>query len=339
MLHPRSPLTLPHGDARRRLAAGALVYLPVNPIEYHGPHLSLRNDGLISAGMARDLHRGLEGRWPGYTGTGDQPLLLDDLDVGVDPVPGPGTRPVSLARASQLVVEAAESLADLGAKRVVFMTFHGSPLHAEAIERGVCALRRRGVRAVNPFNHMMRLAVLGGLKELAREAAADLIAASQELDEALGEAIRFDYHGGLIETSLALRYAPESVDPCYKDLPPCPEVRPPLWMRLIPAGLDRLGLRRLARETEFSGVGATWYGLRPFPGYTGSPHLASTELAQALTDRLFDEMVELVRDVLEGAAEPPPPMIRWLKLLSLGGYVPLLPQRHEGTTDAQGRTE
>ncbi len=36
---------------------GAVVYLPVNPIEYHGPHLSLMNDHLISVGLAR-----------GYTG-------------------------------------------------------------------------------------------------------------------------------------------------------------------------------------------------------------------------------------------------------------------------------
>ena len=35
------------------LATGAPVFLCVNPVEYHGPHLSLHNDRLISEGVAR----------------------------------------------------------------------------------------------------------------------------------------------------------------------------------------------------------------------------------------------------------------------------------------------
>lgn len=43
-------------SAKAAFSSGAPVYLPVNPIEYHGPHLSLLNDHLISVGLAGDLH-------------------------------------------------------------------------------------------------------------------------------------------------------------------------------------------------------------------------------------------------------------------------------------------
>ena len=42
---------LPNDAARRLLATGVPVYLPVNPVEYHGPHLSLHTDRLISRGL------------------------------------------------------------------------------------------------------------------------------------------------------------------------------------------------------------------------------------------------------------------------------------------------
>ena len=72
---------LPHSEARRLLSSGAPVFLPVNPVEYHGPHLSLHNDRLISAGLMRDLHAGLAMKY-------DWPLLVaDDLEVGVEPAP------------------------------------------------------------------------------------------------------------------------------------------------------------------------------------------------------------------------------------------------------------
>src|SRR5205807_1521461 len=68
---------LPHQDAQRLARSGAPVYLTVNPVEYHGPHLSLHNDRLVSTGIVRDLHERLRARH-------DWPLLLGgDLEVGV----------------------------------------------------------------------------------------------------------------------------------------------------------------------------------------------------------------------------------------------------------------
>ena len=51
-----SLLDIPHQEARRLVKSGAPVYLSVNPVEYHGPHLSLHNDRLISIGLIREVH-------------------------------------------------------------------------------------------------------------------------------------------------------------------------------------------------------------------------------------------------------------------------------------------
>ncbi|HEY4219853.1 MAG TPA: hypothetical protein VGO62_00890, partial [Myxococcota bacterium] len=55
---------LPHSEARRALSSGAPVFLLVNPVEFHGPHLPLHNDELIALGLARDLHERLFGAHP-----------------------------------------------------------------------------------------------------------------------------------------------------------------------------------------------------------------------------------------------------------------------------------
>src|SRR5438105_3637126 len=107
-------------EARRLTATGAPVYLPINPVEYHGPHLSLHNDALISRGLATDLHARLAARHPEWPF-----LVADDLEVGVDPCPGRGTRHTPYPIACALIREACRALAELGAERVVLMTFHG----------------------------------------------------------------------------------------------------------------------------------------------------------------------------------------------------------------------
>src|SRR5260370_37831842 len=114
---------MPHAQARALLAAGAPVFLPVNPVEYHGPHLSLHNDGLVSRGLARDIHAVLaqsEGDWPC--------LVTSGLEVGVDPCPGPGTRATPFRQVRWLVLEAGRRLVERGAHRGVLVTVPAGPL-------------------------------------------------------------------------------------------------------------------------------------------------------------------------------------------------------------------
>src|SRR5690242_6933886 len=90
---------VPHQEARRLVSSGAPVYLTINPVEYHGPHLSLHNDRLISFGLAREVHEAL-------AKTNDWPFVVGaDLEIGVEPCPGPGSRRTPFGVARHLVLE------------------------------------------------------------------------------------------------------------------------------------------------------------------------------------------------------------------------------------------
>src|SRR5260370_17094354 len=209
---------MPHAQARALLAAGASVFLPVTPVACRGPHVSLHNAGLVSRGLARDIHAVLaqsEGDWPC--------LVTSDLEVGVDPCPGGGTRATRCREVGWLVLEACRRLVELGAQRVVLVTFHGGPLHNLALDAGVRWLTAHGVRALAPLNLLLR-----AMLDIRAENYADVYATipdGAERAAAMAEAPT-DFHAGLFETSLSLHYAPDSVDPNYTRLPPCPPTVP-----------------------------------------------------------------------------------------------------------------
>jgi creatinine amidohydrolase len=316
-------LDLPHGEARRLLATGAPVYLSINPVEYHGPHLSLHNDRLISAGLLTDVHARLRERHPEW------PLLFAcDLELGVDPCWGPGSRHTSYAAATALIREACRALAELGAQRVVLMTFHGSPLHSLALEAGVQLLRRRGVRAVAPFHIVLAALARHGRVDRARFAAG--LAHVQDGAEraAMITDLQLDFHAGFFETSVALHYAPDSVSPMHRTLPPCPPFPRRRKSQLI-AGAARLVRRlrlgddagELADDLDFVATALGWYELRPFPGYTGRPHQARAESGALFARFMVDEMAPLVESVLCKSASAPPPILPWLAALTLGGRI------------------
>jgi creatinine amidohydrolase len=307
-------LDLPHVEARRMLATGAPVYLTVNPVEYHGPHLSLHNDRLLSRGLARDLHARLAARHP------DWPFLVaHDLELGVEGCPGAGTRLTHYQTQRTVVVEACRALAELGAQRVILMTFHGAPLHNLALQAGVEMLTARGVRAIAPFHLVLREMLL--YPDLAR--AEQPLATIADPDEraAMAAELPHDFHAGFFETSVALHYAPRSVSPIHKELPPCPPVSPDPKLRAAARAARSLGRENLARELSFAAMGLAWQSLRPFPGYTGRPHLASAAAGELFARFIIDGYEPAVDDVLCGRAEPPPPIMPWLLRVSAGGRI------------------
>jgi creatinine amidohydrolase len=311
-----SLLDVAHQEARRLVRSGAPVYLTINPVEYHGPHLSLHNDRLISLGLVADVHEQ-------FAKTHDWPLLLGaDLEVGVEPCPGIGTRRTPFPVVRHLVVEACRALAELGATKVVLMTFHGAPLHNLAIEAGVELLRAVNIRAVAPFN--------GVLSELLFLDPARYAGAFAHIEDAaersqMMAALALDFHAGFFETSMALHYAPSSVAPDYRSLPPCADVRPDGKFVLASKMARALGADQLSRELSFAAAGLGWNALRPFPGYTGRPHRATPQAGAVFAAEIVRRYAEGIEDVFAGRAESPPPIMRWAGRLSLGGRIGNLP--------------
>lgn len=301
-----------HRELQRLLRRGTPVYLPVNPTEFHGPHLSLFNDHLISVGVARDMHRRLCARM------GDMPLLLaEDVGVGVQPCPGPGSRATSYRTVRRMVRDAVNRLADLGATRVVLITFHGDPLHNHALQAGVKALQRRGVAALAPLNLALDQLAAGALEGV--EAAWSSV--RDESDRAALEAdVASDFHAGFVETSLSLHHAARTVGE-LRDLPPCPPIVPDRVAKTVAAWARAAGLERLGLELDVVARGLGWYAMRPFLGYTGRPDLANPEAGAVFAEALADGFAEAAYAVFEqGAAAPTPPMT-WLPAATLGGRV------------------
>jgi hypothetical protein len=83
------------------------------------------------------------------------------------------------------------------------------------------------------------------------------------------------------------------------------------------AGL--LGRGRLADECRFVARGLTWTHLKPHPGYTGWPALASREAGAAFAEAILERYVPQVLAALEGRRDAPAPILGWLTPLTLNG--------------------
>lgn len=109
-------------------------------------------------------------------------------------------------------------------------------------------------------------------------------------------------------------------------MPPCPPVRPQPALAAAARMAAGLGARALAGELAFAANGLGWYALRPFPGYSGRPALASAKAGQILADRIATRFAEATSAVFENRATAPRPIMGWLGALSLGGRLGALPR-------------
>lgn len=313
-LEPVSLLSLPHRRARALARSGVPVTLCVNPVEYHGPHLSLHNDRVISLGLARRLSERLE-----RSGLGGPFVLAGDLEAGVDPVCGPGSQHVPYAVVRRTVMEACRALAELGATRVVLMTFHGSPMHDHALDAGVRWLEARGVRVIAPLVLLLDAMVLDEVSGFDAAFAGIADVAEREV---MKRTLAADMHAGFFETSVALEVAPEHVASDYTSVPPCAPTHPPRALTTLARLFAAAGRRKLAGELRVMAEGIAWMNLRPFPGYTSRPHLASAAAGAVFVDGMLDRVEELARRVFVNGERSPRPPFKWMRALTLGGRIP-----------------
>jgi creatinine amidohydrolase/Fe(II)-dependent formamide hydrolase-like protein len=272
----------------------------------------LNNDAIISAGLTRELSARLRENHPDWPS-----LSAGEIPIGVDTCPGPGSRPIHYPAACRIIEQACRSLADLGAQRVLLMTFHGTPLHNLAIHRGVKLLERLGVRVFAPLNIALRYLIEGNAAPIS-SAYAHVTDARER--EAMIERASLDFHGGFLETSLTLHYAPETVGD-YRSLPPCPELLPVKSFRTVSRMMTFLGRRQAAAEFMLLAGGLAWYQLRPFPAYTGSPHLARAESGAIIARWIGEKFLEQAEMVFAGHARAPGPVMPWMPLVTLGGFL------------------
>ncbi|MEZ4235374.1 MAG: creatininase family protein [Myxococcota bacterium] len=301
----RRLLDLPHAEARAQLREGT-VWLPVNPVEYHGPHLPLHTDGLLSLGWLGDLHRA--------AGLPGAPLVASDLEVGVEPTPGPGSRAFGYRAVRDVAARAADALVALGAQRIALVTFHGAPLHNLALAQVVRRLGRQGVRAVAPFQELTRL--LGSFAPVAAPLYATL--PDDDAREGLRASLDLDFHAGFVETSLMLHRAPGRLRR-PPELAPLPHPARAGAAALARAPRHRARPRRSGPRARVRRPRPRWTALRPFPGYTGLPALANPEAGRIVAAFATERVAPVVARVLLGGEPAPAPPFRWAGPLTLWG--------------------
>ncbi|NUO52378.1 MAG: creatininase family protein [Polyangiaceae bacterium] len=312
MTAPVFLLDLPHHRMVELIGStDAPVFVAVNPVEFHGPHLSLHNDRLVTEGLSRDLHAALAERR-----SGSYPYLVaHDLELGAEPCSGPGTRHITYASLREALLETVRALAEVGAKKLVINTFHGGGLHNLAIEAACDAFERAGGRAFAPL-----AVALQSMVDFDDALLADPLSTLPEPERSrVRETLRFDFHAGWLETSLALHYAPDSVSPEHRSLSPAPSLGRDRAIGLASRVAKRLGAASISAELDFLASAATWTKMRPFLGYTGHPALATREAGRRIASRFVARYVELGEAVLYGAAPSPRAPFRYLPALTLGG--------------------
>lgn len=303
----------PHERLDAMARAGYPIHVFVNPVEYHGPHLSLGNDRILSERLAQRLHERLSRRY------GPMPFIVGGyVDFGCDPCPGVGSTNLTYSQLEPLVFKMLSGLADLGFMRVIVHTFHGSPFHNHAIHSAMRKLRRRGMRVLAVFDRTIdfishfdaqRYEPLRGI--LGDPGFGRVMA---RLDD--------DFHAGFFETSVALYVAPDTVSPVYRELPDCPVVKRTGLLHAL-ARLLRPFWKE-AGDLVNAAQSLGWLALRPFPGYTGVPSLASAVAGEFYVEKLILPRYEQACvDALWGTAPDTPPNSAWSAPLArlIGGRV------------------
>jgi creatinine amidohydrolase/Fe(II)-dependent formamide hydrolase-like protein len=300
---------IPLAQARTWVETGAPVIAFFNPVEFHGPHLPLDTDTLLSYGCLKSVYERLEPSPPF--------LVYATLQLGCGAVPTSGTSQHHYAEIRRAVINTCHGLRDLGAKRAVLMTFHGEPLHNLAIEEGVKLLRSWGIPAMAPMNVVMHESLLYR-PENYEEALATL--PEGKIREHYRKHFVSDFHGGFFETSLMLQWHEDKVGD-YTQVPACAEPKFSAFLFRVSAWIERLGFSRLAREIDFANYGSAWARIKPTPGHTGHPALANLMAGTLFSEKITYEIVSAWNAYFNQGVTPPGPILRWVKTLTFGGRI------------------
>ncbi len=183
-----------------------LVFIPLGPLEWHGPHLPLGTDALHAHAVAVRAARKVGG------------VVLPTYFTGTDTVRPSGPGPQSLA-----------ALGFTGNERIVGMDFPGNPVRSLYFEEGAFAVTVREIlRLLKADGYKLLVIVNGHGAPNQKRALQRLAAEESELPHVqvvymmptapMASESSDSGHAGRIETSIMMALTPESVD--LTPLPP-----------------------------------------------------------------------------------------------------------------------
>lgn len=247
--------------------AGAVVILPISPLEEHGPHLPMGTDAMLAdhfAGLAADIIIEKE--------PGTQVVIAPLIPVGTHVYKFMGSIFIRQRVIRNLLIDYGRSLARAGFTRLIIVSSHGGPKHMVALDEAATSLSRfQRLRTISLTSKII-FKFLSGTFVDRISAACD-----RPLTDDERTALSMDYHAGWWETAMILLLRPDLVKGGYDQLPdalvPRWKLRPGTPLR-PPAGM----------------------------GYLGAPGRADATFARASVTVLREEAANLIGRFLEGKA-------------------------------------
>jgi creatinine amidohydrolase len=241
-----------------------LVVLSGGMLEEHGPYLPAYTDGVLSDRLAQELTRAVSTERSGWT-----VLLFPQIPFGAsgyNEIGGhyvfPGTYAVRPSTLRAVFMDLASELGEQGFRWIAVVHVHGSPLHMRAIDQAGDFFRDTyGGRMVNLWG---LVPVISGWGR-----------ALGGLSDAEKKEEGVSLHAGMDEHSLMLYLRPDLVAPGYKNAPTV-------------TGQTMAESFTVARP-------AGW------PGYLGSPRLATAALGEKTWKSFAAAAAEHLLKIVDGA--------------------------------------
>ena len=272
------------------------VILPGGILEEHGPYLPAFTDGYLSQQLTAEVARGIAAR-PGW-----KALVFPQIPLGAESynflggrASFPGSYPVRASTLRAVFMDLAAQLGEQGFRWIFVTNVHGAGLHNRALDQASDFFHDTyGGRMVHLWGVVPVIGAWGK--------------AMQTLPDETKREDGISLHGGMDEHSLMLYLKPALVSPDYKRAP-------------IRTGATLDQSMSVAHAPDW-------------PGYVGSPRLATKELGERIWKALAAAAVDYSLQILDGG--DPAKQQRYGDMLS---KVPAYVKVDESAIDAENAAE
>ena len=254
-------LSWPQLDALDR--SHTVIFIPISPVEEHGPHLPLGTDMYTCLGFTEAIAARLEQQHPELTA-----VLVPITPLGSGTAPYLGSIGVPPRMVQDVLLRMGRAFARDGFRYIVTMSGHLAFSQLMTMERTARKISKR---------YGIQMIALGAAVFRSALRSPALLQACAELSEPISkgtlESLVRPHHAGALETSLMLHLRPDLVQPGFRQLESLSPLRFVRW-------------RGWTREH--------------WPGYIGEPAQARADLGRAVLAAAAERGADLVARVVAG---------------------------------------
>jgi creatinine amidohydrolase len=185
------------------------IFIPISPIEGHGPHLPLGVDFFNAEFFAEKAARISLEKKPDFDA-----VVCRGIPLGAQLYKQPGSLRIDSGTLYNIMTGVGASLAIWGYRYIFVLSGHGSPRDMVALESACRRISRRFEVRMHNLSGAIAIRFLSG--EFTDRISASL---SRPLTDEERVLLQKDTHGGWWETSMMLYLKPELVDELYRSLP------------------------------------------------------------------------------------------------------------------------